>query len=369
VTHSDGMLGGEPLHRSCRIFLSYARESPEHVERVRQLYELLRDCGVDAHADFVAAEARQDWERWTQQEMSAADRVLVIVSPEYKRRFEGTAATGIGRGVRCEARFIRAHIYKDEESGLQKFLPVLFPGATVADIPDTLQPTIATHYVVSDFTPEGIRPLLRLLTGQPARREPPLQPVFVLPLEHDAPVAALRLCTGTGGPSADDLAWQLANSACTRAEVGVLDLGLEAALGGAAAVVPLVSGRDLLGRWIRALHQEVKAVNGNSRMPRVQARLGLHGQASKTDEVTDSNVAAAFANCETAHAMLGIRAAALVIVASDEFHDLVVDRIVRFPAASAYRPFSGRRCWLAVAGHSVLSRAAAVNAVVCGINR
>jgi hypothetical protein len=185
-----------------------------------------------------------------------------------------------------------------------------------------------------------------------------LQPVFVLPLEHDAPVAALRLCTGTGGPSADDLAWQLANSACTRAEVGVLDLGLEAALGGAAAVVPLVSGRDLLGRWIRALHQEVKAVNGNSRMPRVQARLGLHGQASKTDEVTDSNVAAAFANCETAHAMLGIRAAALVIVASDEFHDLVVDRIVRFPAASAYRPFtmdrvSGRRCWLAVAGHSV----------------
>ncbi|MGH3770971.1 MAG: toll/interleukin-1 receptor domain-containing protein, partial [Pseudonocardiaceae bacterium] len=139
--------------RSCRVFLSFARESPEHVERVWELYELLRDSGVDARADFVAAEERQDWARWTQQQVSSADRVLVIVSPEYKRRFEGIATPGTGRGVRHEARFIREHLYKDEETGVRKFLPVLLPGVTVADIPDVFQPTSATHYVVSGLTP------------------------------------------------------------------------------------------------------------------------------------------------------------------------------------------------------------------------
>ena len=91
---------GEPNHRPCRVFLSYARESPEHIERVTQLYELLRSNGVDAYADIIASQDRQDWARWTHQQMSQADRVLIIVSSEYKRRFEGTAAPGIGL-VQC----------------------------------------------------------------------------------------------------------------------------------------------------------------------------------------------------------------------------------------------------------------------------
>ncbi len=122
---------GEPTARSCRVFLSYAHESREHVERVAHLYELLRNNGVDAYADIVASQDRQDWERWTHRQMSMADRVLVIVSPEYKQRFEGTAASGIGRGARYEARFIREHLYRDEETGIRKFIPVMLPGATV----------------------------------------------------------------------------------------------------------------------------------------------------------------------------------------------------------------------------------------------
>ncbi|MGH3868755.1 MAG: toll/interleukin-1 receptor domain-containing protein [Pseudonocardiaceae bacterium] len=353
------MVDGEPLTRSCRVFLSFSRESPEHVERVSQLYELLRDSGVDAQADFVAAEERQDWARWIQRQVSTADRVLVIVSPEYKRRFEGTAAPGTGRGVQHEARFIREHLYKDEETGMRKFLPVLLPGATVADIPDVLQPISATNYVVNSLTPEGVRPLLRLLTGQPARVEQPLKPVPVLPLEQNASSVALRLLVRTGGRSTDDeMAWQLASSACLPAGVSAVDLGLVATSDGVVAVVPMVSGRDVLGRWIRALHQQLRAVSGDRRQPRVQARLGLHRRAPEADEEADGNLAAALANSETARIMLGAHAADLVVVASDEFHELVADRVVHFPAASAYRPFTmnrvgGKRCWVAVAGHSV----------------
>lgn len=353
------MVNGEPLTRSCRVFLSFSRESSEHVERVSQLYELLRDSGVDAQADFVAAEERQDWGRWIQQQMSMADRVLVIVSPEYKRRFEGKAAPGTGRGVQHEARFIREHLYKDEETGMRKFLPVLLPGATVADIPDVFQPTSATNYVVSSLTHGGVRRLVRLLTGQPARVEQPLKPIIALPLEQNASSVVLHLLVGTSSRSGDDeLAWQLASSACLLAGVSAVNLGLVASPASPGAVVPMVSGRDVLGRWVRALHQQVKAVNGNHRQPRLQARLGLHRRAPEADEEVDVNLAAALADCETARIMLGAHAADLIVVTSDEFHELVADHVVHFPAASAYRPFTmnrvnGRHCWVAVAGHSV----------------
>lgn len=158
------MANGEYFARSCRVFLSFARESPEHVERVWQLYELLRDSGVDAHADFVAAEERQDWERWTWQQMAAPDRILVIVA-EYKRRFEGTAPSGIGRGVRHEARFIREYLYKDDGTGIRKFIPVVLPGTSVADIPEQLQPSSASHYEIRSLTLEGIKRPLRLRVG------------------------------------------------------------------------------------------------------------------------------------------------------------------------------------------------------------
>ncbi len=49
--------GGRPV----RVFISYAHESPEHAEMVRQLWVFLRACGIDARLDLAAAEDRVDW--------------------------------------------------------------------------------------------------------------------------------------------------------------------------------------------------------------------------------------------------------------------------------------------------------------------
>ena len=65
----------------------------------QKLYELLRHNGVDAHMDTIASQDRQDW---THQQISMANHVLIVISSEYKRQFEGTAAPGIGRGLRHE---------------------------------------------------------------------------------------------------------------------------------------------------------------------------------------------------------------------------------------------------------------------------
>jgi hypothetical protein len=349
---------GEPIPRSCRVFLSYARESPEHIERVAQLYELLRNNGVDAYADIIASQDRQDWARWTHQQMSMADRVLVIVSSQYKRRVEGAAAAGIGRGVRHEWEFISEYLYEDPDAATLKFLPVLLPGATKADIPYRLKPASGSYYQVNSLTADGIRPLLRVLTGQPARVEPPLGPITVLHPEPTTPIAELRLLAGSDSRSADDeLAWQLANKACHHAGIGIIDLGLVAVADGVTAVVPIVSGRDLLGRWIRALHLELKVRNREHRHGPVQARLGLHRWAPGVRDEATVALATALANCETARTMLGAPAAELVIATSDEFLELVEDGAVRFPEASAYCPLTmdrdgGRRCWVAVAGYS-----------------
>ena len=114
-------------------------------------------------------------------EVRDADRVLVIASPAYKQRAEGDAGPGEGRGVQWEARLIRDLFYADQQAGLRRFLPVVLPGCSPADIPLWLAPASATYYQVGEFTVAGAEDLLRVLTGQPGVLEPPLGTAPVLP--------------------------------------------------------------------------------------------------------------------------------------------------------------------------------------------
>ena len=123
--------------------------------------------------------------------------VLVVASPAYKRRSEGLAAAGEGRGVQFEARLIREYFYRDQTAGIERFLPVLLPGASVEWIPDFLSPAAGTHYRVESMTVAGAEALVRVLTGQPYEVEPPLGQVPVL-----APRALAQPGAGTAGAAA-----------------------------------------------------------------------------------------------------------------------------------------------------------------------
>src|SRR5215470_5254751 len=164
-----------------RVFISYAHDDGVHEDRVRQFWYFLRAHGVDARLDLPAAEQRVDWAQWMTQQVRDADRVLVIASPEYKRRAEGDAGPGEGRGVQWEARLIRDLFYDDQQAGLQRFIPVVLPGCSAADIPLWLGPSSTTHYLVTGYTLPGAEKLLRALTSQPGETEPPLGSVPVLP--------------------------------------------------------------------------------------------------------------------------------------------------------------------------------------------
>ncbi|HXT92854.1 MAG TPA: toll/interleukin-1 receptor domain-containing protein [Trebonia sp.] len=164
-----------------RVFISYAHDDLVHEDRVRDFWLFLRGNGIDAHADLPAAERRQDWTEWMTREVREADRVLVIASPEYRRRAEGDAPPDVGRGVQWEARLIRDRFYADQQAGLQVVIPVVLPGCSAAHIPLWLGRAATTHYVVSEYTTVGAEKLLRFLTGQPWEIAPPLGPVPVLP--------------------------------------------------------------------------------------------------------------------------------------------------------------------------------------------
>jgi len=165
--------------RPCRVFISYAHESAEHIELVRDLYYFLRDNGVDAKLDLLAAERRQDWPVWMGEQVRLADHVLVIASAAYRRRAEARSGPDEGRGVQWEARLIRDAFYLDQRA-LDRFLPVVLPGQSVDGIPDFLAPNSTTVYQVRDMSLAGMKPLLRLLLSQPAETEPPLGPAPVL---------------------------------------------------------------------------------------------------------------------------------------------------------------------------------------------
>ena len=168
-----------PAPRPVRVFISYAHDSDAHEEAVRDLWVFLRANGIDAQLDRVAAQRRQDWSLWMMDQVRDADHILVIGSAAYKRRAEGRAEPDEGRGVQFEARLIRDVFYRDQRA-LDRFVPVVLPGGSAADVPDFLAPAISTVYRVSELTVAGAEGLLRLVTGQAAEVEPPLGQVPVL---------------------------------------------------------------------------------------------------------------------------------------------------------------------------------------------
>ncbi|MFK0025350.1 SEFIR domain-containing protein [Streptomyces sp. NPDC090798] len=162
-------------------FISYAHDHQEHVDQVRAFWKFLRSCGIDGQLDLPAGERRQDWALWMLRGIRDSRHVLVVASPEYKRRAEGDAPAGEGMGVRWEALLLRNLVYEDPVAALDRIIPVVLPGGSPADLPVWLGGRSHAHYPVEEFTVAGGEKLLRLLTDQPYETVPPLGRVPRLP--------------------------------------------------------------------------------------------------------------------------------------------------------------------------------------------
>jgi len=149
-----------------RVFVSYARDSPEHTDRVRLFARLLRaEIGLDVHLDQWYDARRHDWSAWTIDQLDNADFILAVASPSYRRSFDGTAQPYEDRRAQLEAARIRDHLTKDLRGGTEQVLPVVLPGQSAQDIPVFLSPHSTTTFHVEELSRTGVSALIAAITG------------------------------------------------------------------------------------------------------------------------------------------------------------------------------------------------------------
>ncbi|MCA9711761.1 MAG: toll/interleukin-1 receptor domain-containing protein, partial [Myxococcales bacterium] len=70
------------------VMVSYSHDSPEHRGWVRGLVGRLRGDGIEVRFDEdPSAEPSQGWPKWCEAQIEAADYVVVVCTPTYRRRF------------------------------------------------------------------------------------------------------------------------------------------------------------------------------------------------------------------------------------------------------------------------------------------
>ena len=325
-----------------RFMISYAHEDDAHVDMVRLLADLLCAEGLDVRLDQYVAEKRQAWGWWTLDELLSAERVLVVASPTYRRRFHpryrADEADG-GRGVQFEAYLITEEIYRDPHGALDRFVPVLLPGVDQDCIPTILLPYSGTHHVVPELTPAGVAELVRHLRRAAPGPEPAPSPDIW---------AALDLVVSPESPQRADEAVRTLLGAGFAVE-GVDFEG--ATPTGARVVGPAAQVVGLLGCATRLLLAQLSQQGRSG--SRTVARIGAHLAA---DAAQAQALAARLSRSPAAAAVHEVPGAQVVVAVSGTFLDAAAGLPGMHPRRPAYRPLPGadadEPCWFAVAGRA-----------------
>jgi hypothetical protein len=145
-----------------QVFVSYSHDSRQHEQRVRTLADQLRKHGIEAWIDQYIQDPNEGWIRWMRSQVKNADKVLLVFTETYQRRFEGDEEEGKGLGATFEGVIVTQALY---ESGGRnaKFRPVVFTGEDARFIPSELRRF--NHYLVD--TEDNYQELLRWLYEAP----------------------------------------------------------------------------------------------------------------------------------------------------------------------------------------------------------
>jgi hypothetical protein len=170
------------------VFISYSHDTEEHVQRVLQLATALSRHGIHIELDQYHTRPSRGWPRWCEEQLRPENTrfVLVICTDTYRQRVEGRMPANEGHGVFWEGGIIYNYLYND--NGNERFIPILFPGATDKDIPHPLRGHTRYKLKVFDFTDADYLALFRELTAQPAVTKPTPGPLVVIPSGAPPPV-------------------------------------------------------------------------------------------------------------------------------------------------------------------------------------
>lgn len=167
--------GSANLTSMIKVFISYTHDSEEHKRCVLKLAQQLRDDGLHSMLDLFIDYPAEGWPLWMERQIEHANFVLIVCSPVYHRRFRGEEVPDVGLGSTWESLLTRQEIYQAQGKNT-KFIPVLFEGASVSNIPLMLRNQYNHYRMWDDY-----EKLLRLLTSNPEVVPHPIGPVRNLP--------------------------------------------------------------------------------------------------------------------------------------------------------------------------------------------
>jgi hypothetical protein len=149
-----------------KVFVSYSHDSKEHMDRVLDLADRLRDGGIDAEIDQYEAAPSEGWPRWMMDQLEEADFVLMVFTAAYERRFRRREEPGKGLGAVFESNLVINFLYENAGDN-PKFIPVVFSPTDAKHIPLILRG--AEYYSLS--SQQGYEKLcVRILGFKPEKR-------------------------------------------------------------------------------------------------------------------------------------------------------------------------------------------------------
>ena len=158
-----------------KVFISYSHDSDAHRDFVRGIADRLCQEGVDCLIDrYINGFPPEGWPRWMENQIEAADYVLLVCTKTYLRRYRGQETEG-GRGVNFEGVVISQTLY-DHYYKNSKFIPVIPDDGDFEHVPLPLKP-YSTYRLNSQYDA-----VYRILTGQAEYVRPELGEIRTLPV-------------------------------------------------------------------------------------------------------------------------------------------------------------------------------------------
>ena len=173
-----------------KVFISYSHDSDAHRQNILALSDRLRDEGIDCYIDqYINGAPPQGWQRWMEQQIEAADFVLVVCTDIYLKRFKGEDRLG-GRGVNFEGALISQTLYDNFQQNT-KFYPLISDQGSIDHVPLILK-SGSTYKFNEEY-----ESLYRVLTDQPRAEARPLGKLKHYPSEQ-TPVQVEKTTTQGG---------------------------------------------------------------------------------------------------------------------------------------------------------------------------
>lgn len=151
------------------VFITYSWDSPEHQQWVLNLAkDLMETYGIDVILDEYDLKAGSDLPFFMEQAIEKADKVLIILTPNYKIRAEERT-----NGVGYETTMIAQELFASEITNI-KFLPIIRKGNAKTSSPKFLKSKVYRNMVDDKLYYSELIKLAKEIYDQPVTPKPKL---------------------------------------------------------------------------------------------------------------------------------------------------------------------------------------------------